>query len=75
MPTRQQRFVRLNSLGDGYAEEDIRAVIAGEKKHRSRIKSPLAKENLSQPCFISFLFHRVRLLNVSLIFPDVTYYI
>ena len=41
----QQRFVRLNSLGDGYAEEDIRAVIAGEKKHRSKIKSPLAKED------------------------------
>ena len=29
----QQRFVRLNSLGEGYAEEDIQAVIAGEKKH------------------------------------------
>ena len=41
----QQRFVRLNSLGEGYAEEDIRAVIAGEKKHRSKIKSPLAKED------------------------------
>ena len=41
----QQRFVRLNSLGEGYAEEDIRAVIAGEKKHRARIKSPLAKED------------------------------
>lgn len=41
----QQRFVRLNSLGEGYAEEDIRAVISGEKKHRARIKSPLAKED------------------------------
>ena len=41
----QQRFVRLNSLGEGYAEEDIRAVIAGEKKHRAGIKSPFTKDN------------------------------
>ena len=41
----QQRFVRFHSLGEGYVEEDIQAVIAGEKKHRARIKSPLAKEN------------------------------
>lgn len=40
----QQRFVRFHSLGEGYSEEDIQAVIAGEKKHRARIKSPLAKE-------------------------------
>ena len=41
----QQRFVRFHSLGEGYSEEDIQAVIAGEKKHRARIKSPLAKED------------------------------
>ena len=41
----QQRFVRFHSLGEGYVEEDIQAVIAGEKKHRARLKSPLAKEN------------------------------
>ena len=40
-----QRFVRFRSLGEGYSEEDIQAVIAGEKKHRARIKSPLAKED------------------------------
>lgn len=41
----QQRFVRFHSLGEGYSEEDIQAVIADEKKHRARIKSPLAKED------------------------------
>ena len=41
----QQRFIRFHSLGEGYSEEDIQAVIAGEKKHRARIKSPLAKED------------------------------
>ena len=33
------------------------------------------QNQLSQPCFISFLFHRVRLLNVSLGFLDATNYI
>lgn len=32
----QQRFIRLSSLGDGYAEADIRAVISGEQKHESK---------------------------------------
>lgn len=45
VPYSQQRFVRFHSLGEGYSEEDIQAVIAGEKKHRARIKSPLAKED------------------------------
>lgn len=40
----QQRFVRLSSLGEGYAEEDIRAVLAGEKKHRSRNNALLDKD-------------------------------
>lgn len=29
----QQKFIRLRSLGEGYSEEEIRAVIAGEKAH------------------------------------------
>lgn len=41
----QRRFVRFHSLGEGYSEEDIQAIVAGEKKHRARIKSPLAKED------------------------------
>ena len=33
------------------------------------------QNQLSQPCFVSFLFHRVPLLNASLDFPDATNYI
>ena len=33
------------------------------------------QNQLSQPCFVSFLFHRVPLLNASLDFPDATSYI
>ena len=40
----QQRFVRLSSLGEGYTEEDILAVLAGEKKHRARAKAALNKD-------------------------------
>lgn len=40
----QQRFVRLSSLGEGYTEEDIRAVPAGEKKHCSRTNATLIKD-------------------------------
>ena len=32
----QKRFIRLSSLGDGYAEADIRAVLAGEKERESK---------------------------------------
>jgi len=31
----QKRFIRLSSLGDGYTEVDIRAVLAGEKERES----------------------------------------
>ncbi|MCD8368142.1 MAG: relaxase/mobilization nuclease domain-containing protein [Clostridiales bacterium] len=30
----QQRFIRLRSLGEGYSEEEIRAVIAGAREHQ-----------------------------------------
>lgn len=32
----QQRFIRLRSLGEGYSEEEIRAVIAGETRHQPK---------------------------------------
>ena len=32
----QKRFIRLSSLGAGYTENDIRAVLAGEKPHESK---------------------------------------
>lgn len=35
----QQRFIRFRSLGEGYSEDEIRAVLLGEKAHRSKFKS------------------------------------
>lgn len=35
----QQRFIRFRSLGEGYSEEEIRAVLLGEKAHRSKFRS------------------------------------
>ena len=35
----QDRFLRFRSLGEGYTEEEIRAVILGEKGHRIRNKN------------------------------------
>lgn len=32
----QKRFLRLRSLGDGYSEEELRAVISGKSLHKSR---------------------------------------
>ena len=34
----QKRFIRLSSLGEGYTEADIRAVVSGEKQHESKPK-------------------------------------
>ena len=38
----QDRFLRFRSLGEGYTEEEIRAVILGEKEHRIRSKNKQA---------------------------------
>ncbi|MCD7744546.1 MAG: relaxase/mobilization nuclease domain-containing protein [Lachnospiraceae bacterium] len=40
----QKRFIRLRSLGDGYSEEDLRAVLAGTKAHQPRKRAKGAKE-------------------------------
>ena len=37
--TGQQRFIHFRSLGAGYSDEDIRAVIAGKAVHRPKQKS------------------------------------
>ena len=37
--TGQQRFIRFRSLGTGYSDEEIRAVIAGKAVHRPKQKS------------------------------------
>ncbi len=45
----QKRFIRFSSLGDGYTEADIRAVLAGERKHESKAagyKHPQKSVNL-----------------------------
>lgn len=40
-----QKNIRLGSLGDGYSEEEIRAVLAGEKTHTPRKRrTPVAKK-------------------------------
>jgi hypothetical protein len=40
----QHKFTRLRSLGDGYSEEEIRAVITGVKIHTPKPKSHLGKK-------------------------------
>ncbi len=40
----QQRFIRLSSLGEGNREEDIRALVAGERKHESKTQAVLRRE-------------------------------
>lgn len=37
-----KRFLRLRSLGEGYSEEEIRAIISGKKFHKSRNNSQQA---------------------------------
>ena len=38
--TRQKRFIRFRTLGAGYSEDEIKAVIAGEVEHRPHQKQP-----------------------------------
>ena len=40
----QKRFIRLRSLGEGYSEEEICAVIAGKSLHKSKGGSRQAPE-------------------------------
>ena len=37
---RQKRFIRFRTLGAGYSEDEIKAVIAGESEHRPHQKQP-----------------------------------
>ena len=37
---RQKRFIRFRTLGDGYSEEEIKAVLAGKAKHQPYQKQP-----------------------------------
>lgn len=43
---RQKRFIRFRTLGEGYSEEEIRAVLEGKTEHRPRQRAAdSAKEN------------------------------
>ena len=37
---RQKRFIRFRTLGEGYSEEEIQAVLEGKAEHRPRIRPP-----------------------------------
>ena len=37
---RQKRFIRFRTLGAGYSEEELKAVLAGEAEHRPHQKQP-----------------------------------
>ena len=37
---RQKRFIRFRTLGAGYSEDEIKAVVAGEAEHRPHQKQP-----------------------------------
>ena len=37
---RQRRFIRFRTLGAGYSEEELKAVLAGEAEHRPHQKQP-----------------------------------
>ena len=42
--TRQKRFIRFRTLGAGYSEEELKAVLAGEAEHRPRQKCPAPEQ-------------------------------
>ena len=41
---RQKRFIRFKTLGAGYSEEEMKAVIAGEAEHRPRQKQTVKEK-------------------------------
>ena len=41
---RQKRFIRFRTLGTGYSEEELKAVLAGEAEHRPRQKCPAPEQ-------------------------------
>ena len=41
---RQKRFIRFRTLGAGYSEEELKAVLAGEAEHRPRQKCPTSEQ-------------------------------
>lgn len=45
----QKRFIRMDTLGEGYSEDEIRAVISGEKKHIPRKTTAAPKVTKASP--------------------------
>ena len=41
---RQKRFIRFRTLGAGYSEEELKAVLAGEAEHCPRKKHPVQEQ-------------------------------
>lgn len=41
----QKRFIRLRSLGEGYSEEEIKAVISGNSPHKTKSKKKPVQDN------------------------------
>ena len=41
---RQKRFIRFRTLGAGYGEEELKAVLAGEAEHRPQQKCPAPEQ-------------------------------
>lgn len=41
---RQKRFIRFRTLGAGYSEEELKAVLAGEAEHCPRKKHPMQEQ-------------------------------
>ena len=41
----QKRFIRLDTLGEGYAKDDLLAILAGRKQHcpRKQVHAPALK--------------------------------
>lgn len=40
----QKRFIRLDTLGDGYSKDELLGVLSGEKEHKPRRRKSLAAE-------------------------------
>lgn len=40
----QKRFIRLDSLGDGYSQAELVTILAGEEKHKPRKRTMLPKQ-------------------------------
>ena len=43
----QKRFIRLSSLGDGYAEADLRAVVSGTRAHAPKSKYARTEQSVN----------------------------